>query len=137
MRIDPRWLLLLGLAAAPAAAQPTPSLTVTLTPPESLAVDDRAEVIATVAISPRNDGPILITPVSEGASVEVVRGRLSRPDADDPAANPLRFRIPIVARTPGTAVLRVHALGYACNARTKRCRSLETSTSAVLRVVAR
>ena len=138
MRIDRRlgWLAVaLVLPLAPAGAQPAPSIGVTLAPPERLAVGDRAEVIATVQIAPRNEGPILVTPVSEGAAVEVVRGRLSRPDAEDPAATPLRFRIPIVAHSPGTAVLRVHALGYACRARTRRCRALESSTSIVLRVL--
>jgi hypothetical protein len=121
--------------SAPAAeAQPAPALTVTLSPPERLAVGDRAEVIATVSLTPRSEGPILVTPISEGAAVEVVRGRLSRSDAEDPAASPLRFRIPIVARGPGTAVLRVQALGYACRP-SRRCRALETSSSVVLRVV--
>jgi hypothetical protein len=139
MRTDRRLLalvLVLGLAPA-AAAQPPPApgIEVRLIPPERLTVGDRAEVVAEVHIAPHNEGPILITPVSEGAPVEVVRGRFSRPDAEDPTATPLRFRIPIVAQSPGTAVLRVHALGYACGGPARRCRALESSTSVVLRVV--
>jgi len=91
------------------------------------------EVLAQVRIEPPSDAPLLLTPEAEGAAVEVVRGRMLRGDADDPEAHPLRFRIPIVARGAGTAVLRVRVSTWAC---AERCRSLKGETSTVLRVTA-
>ncbi len=103
-------------------------------PPASLTVGDRASVIAVVRITPPGDRPVLVTPSSEGTAVEVVRGRLLRGDADDPDAEELRFSIPIVARAPGTAVLRVHVSGWACD---ERCRPVEADTEVVMRVARR
>jgi len=137
MRID-RALWVLALVLAPAAHAQAPALEVRLTPPAALHVGDRAEVLADVTITPAGDAPLIITPASEGAAVEVVRGRLLRADAEDPSATPLRFHVPIVARAAGAAVLRVHALGYACPAPSPRvrprCRPLESTASLVLRV---
>lgn len=102
--------------------------------PPSLTVGDRASVIAVVRITPAGDRPVLVTPSSEGTAVEVVRGRLLRGDADDPDAEELRFSIPIVARAPGTAVLRVHVSGWAC---AERCRPVEDDAEVVMRVARR
>jgi hypothetical protein len=44
----------------------------------------------------------------------VVKGRLLRTDALDPQANPLRFELPVIAATPGIALLNVTVLTYRC-----------------------
>jgi hypothetical protein len=73
----------------------------------------------------------LLTPRSEGTAVEVVRGRLMRADARQPDAEELEFRIPIVAREAGTAILRVRASGYLCEA---RCRAVDAQASLIVSV---
>jgi hypothetical protein len=126
-----------ALGSRGADAQTTFELT--LVPPETLAIGDRADLIATVRV-PAGDrsrsSPLLLTPVSEGSAVEVVRGRLLRADADrDPDAERLRFRIPLVARTAGTAVLRVHARSFVCpRSPNADCHAVTTERSAVVRV---
>jgi hypothetical protein len=123
-------LLVVALAATPAAAQ-APAAEIALDPPASLRVGDRAAVVAEVRIRPAGTQPLLLTPSTEGTAVEVVRGRLLRSDAEDRDADVLRFRIPIVARTPGTGVLRVAVSGWAC---AERCRRVTAEASVVLRV---
>jgi hypothetical protein len=120
--------------AMPALGQEAPRVDLTMHPPESLTVDDRASVIVEVHVLPEGHRPVLLTPTSEGSAVEVVRGRLLRADAEDPEAAVLRFSIPIVARTPGTSVLRVHVSGWACE---QRCRPVESDAEVVLRVARR
>jgi hypothetical protein len=123
---------LLGLVVlANAAGQDAPRVELTIEPPESLTVDDRKSVIVNVRVVPEGHRPVLLTPTSEGSAVEVVRGRLLRADAEDPRAAVLRFSIPIVARTPGTSVLRVHVSGWACE---ERCRPVDADAEVVLRV---
>jgi hypothetical protein len=131
-----RGLIALAAAAAAAAvilarAQAPGGVEVTLEAPHALVAGDRAEVVAVVRIEPANDLPLLVTPRSEGAAVEVVRGRLLRADAEDPTAVPLRFRLPIVARGAGTSVFRVRVSGWACD---RRCAQVTGDASAVLRV---
>ncbi|MFW5920221.1 MAG: hypothetical protein ACOCUS_00170 [Polyangiales bacterium] len=123
-----------ALAAAslvPTARAEEPHVELTLTPPERLEEGDRARVVAEVRRPEGNDRPLLLTPSSEGTAVEVVRGRLLRADAEDPDARVLRFRIPIVARSPGTAVLRAEVLAHHC---TRRCRPLRARAATPLRV---
>ena len=84
-----------------------------------------------VSLAPGQGAPLLVTPTIEGSAVEVVRGRLLRSDAVDPQASPLRFRLPIVANSPGTSVLRVEVRGFAC---AQRCQPVQGSASLVLRV---
>ena len=120
----------LGWAAQPARAA-APAVQIELTAPDRLTEGDRARVVAEVTLPEGNDRPVLLTPSSEGTAIEVVRGRLLRADAEDPDARPLRFRIPIVARGPGTAVLRVEVLGHHCD---RRCRPLRAESQLVLRV---
>lgn len=129
------WLAVLAiLGAAPGRAQDDATaapLALTLAPPPALAVGDRAEIVALLARGPTARGPVLLTPTSEGSAVEVVRGRLLTIDADDRAADPLRFRIPIVAATAGTSVVRVRASGWACE---PACRAVEVESRVVLEV---
>ncbi len=77
--------------------------------------------------------PVIVTPTEEGTAVEVVRGRLVRADAEDPDAETLRFRIPLVARESGTGVVRVHVNTFECDERDE-CRALEGESALTLRV---
>lgn len=139
MRVDSLRGLIAGLAAvatvaASARAQDEPApdgVAVRLVPPEHVHEGDRTEVMVEVRVRPAGRAPLLLTPTSEGQAVEVVRGRLLRADAVDPAAEVLRFRLPIVARAVGTSVLRVRVRAYTCRA---RCRLVEATEAATLRV---
>ncbi len=115
------------LWAASASAQG--ELVVELSAPGAIHEGDRAQITALV----RGAGPhpLLVTPRSEGTALEVVRGRLLRAEAEDPSSEVLEFRIPIVARSPGTSVVRVSAAGYACEA---RCRPVSAEASLVVQV---
>lgn len=119
------------VGAAPLAAQAPAGITLVLEPPASLVEGDGAEVIVVARISPPNDLPLLVTPRSEGSAVSVVRGRLLRADAASPEAADLQFRVPIVAHSAGTSVLRVRAAGWIC---AERCRQAIAEESVVLRV---
>ena len=79
-----------------------------------LSPGDHAAVVVEVHASEAARGPLLVTPSADGAAIQVVRGRLFRFDAEDPDADPLRFRVPIAAMSVGTAVLLVHVDGHAC-----------------------
>lgn len=137
MRGHPLRVLTCGLAlvALPAASaaesDAPPRLELTIVDPGVLHVGERRGIELSVRIEPDSGEPLLITPISEGAAVEVVRGRLFRSDATDPEASELRLHVPVAVRDEGTSVLRVEALGYTC---TPRCRALRTSASAVLSV---
>ena len=124
-----------ALLVAPARAQEPPrsddGVEVRLMPPERLRVGDRTEVIVEGRVRPAGRAPLMLTPASEGQALEVVRGRMLRADAVDPAAEVLRFRVPVVARAVGTSVLRVRVRAYTCRA---RCRLVESTESAILRV---
>ncbi|UJR82305.1 hypothetical protein [Sandaracinus amylolyticus] len=124
--------LAITLAALVARAQSDAAIEVALDPPARLAVGARAEVIVRVRASERAGRPMLITPSSEGSAIEVVRGRLTRGDAEE-AGGELRFRVPIVARTAGTAVMRVRVDGFACEA--GHCRALVVEASAPIEVL--
>lgn len=123
------WLVgvLVWLWAASALGQG--ALAVELRAPDAIREGDRAQITAVV----RGAGahPLLVTPRSEGTALEVVRGRLLRAEAEDPSSDVLEFRIPIVARSPGTSVVRVSAAGYACEA---RCRPVSAEAALVVQV---
>ena len=114
--------------AGPASAQ---DLRVELQRPEAVRAGDRTEVVAVVHHA--GSRPLLLTPRSEGTAIEVVRGRLMRADAVDTTASALTFRIPVVAREPGTSVVRVHVAGYVCQ---DRCRAVSAEASVVIEVAA-
>ena len=126
-RVAPAVPRVLALLLLPCVAHA--QLTVELRGPDNLRAGDTAEILVIVRGASRH--PLLVTPRSEGTAVEVVRGRLLRADALDPNADALELRVPIVARAPGTAVVRVRASGYACH---ERCRAIEAEASLVLRV---
>jgi len=112
--------------ASPAAS----GVSVTLSAPDRLIAGTTAMVVAEVHVPP-SDSPLLLTPTTEGTAVEVVRGRLLRADAERSANGTLRFRIPIIAKSAGTSVLRVRVMTYAC---ARRCRAEEADAFLVLRV---
>lgn len=107
-------------------------LLLTLQPEQHLARDAHTSIAVSVQLPEGSDNlPLLLTPRIEGAAVELVRGRLLRSDAKQTDATHLRFEIPVVARSEGTAILRVQLSTYAC---TERCRQVQVSASTVLAV---
>ena len=111
-RARPWWGVLwacLCLAAAPAAEG-----ALSLAVPDRLHVEDHVALTVTLELPGDARGPLLVTPRAQGSAIEVVRGRLLRADARDPAANPLVFDLPVLARSAGQAVVSVRALVYRC-----------------------
>jgi hypothetical protein len=132
------WLglgLCLLAASAGSRAQPPqpapPPVKMQLAPEQELRAGSHASVSVDVELPPGNDSPLLLTPSVEGSSVEVVRGRLSRSDGKARSEHVLRFEIPVLARTEGTAILRVELMTYVC-ART--CQRLLLNASQIIRV---
>ena len=124
-------LLLVTLGAAPlSAAEGTPS--VSIRGPDALAADAHASIPVLVGLAAASaDWPLTLTPRVEGTSLELVRGRFLRADAKQVDATHLRFDVPVVARSQGTAILRVELLTYTCD---PECRSVTVQDSRVLQV---
>jgi hypothetical protein len=97
-----------------------------------LSPGDHASVMVEVHVAEAARGPLLVTPSVDGAAIQVVRGRLFRFDAEDPSADPLRFRVPIAAMSVGTAVLLVHVEGHACEG--SRCEPVEAEARRAIEV---
>ncbi|MBO6936992.1 MAG: hypothetical protein JJ863_18620 [Deltaproteobacteria bacterium] len=106
------------------------ALRVELDAPASLRAGDRTTV--ELRVWAEDERPVMVTPRAEGDAVEVVRGRLLRPDAVDPGATPLVFRIPIAAREPGPARVRVEVHSFTCEG--DECRPVEGEAQLDLRV---
>lgn len=104
-------------------------------PPAELAVGAHGTLLLVVDAAPGARQPLLVTPSSDGPAVEVVHGRLFRSDAEDPAAFPLRFRVPIHASGAGDAVVRARVDGYSCVE--GRCLPVHAEASVALRVLSR
>jgi hypothetical protein len=122
----------LVLGASPRAAAGPPELQITLQPQQHLQRDAHTAIEVIVQLPEGSaELPLLLTPRIEGAAVELVRGRLMRSDAKQVERGRLRFEVPVVARTEGTAILRVSAMTYVC---TQSCQRVEATTSAVLEV---
>lgn len=119
--------LALIVSATIVRAQAAP-LTVRIESPDVMHPGDHAEIVALVHAEDAARGPLLITPTIDGAAVEVVRGRLFRFDAEDPTSDPLRFRVPVLARSVGTAVLSVRVDGHACEG--PRCAAVDAEATA-------
>lgn len=117
----------LAIVAVAARAQ-APALSVRIEAPAELHPGDHADVVALVHAEDAARGPLLVTPTVDGAAVEVVRGRLFRFDAEDPSSDPLRFRVPVLARSVGTAVLSVRVDGHACEG--PRCDAVDAEATA-------
>jgi hypothetical protein len=123
-------MLTLGIAARAIAA--APELQISLRPEQHLRRDAHTAIEVIVQLPEGSaDLPLLLTPRIEGAAVELVRGRLLRSDAKLVERGRLRFEVPVVARSEGTAILRVSVTTYVCE---DSCRRVEATTSAVLEV---
>ena len=116
------------LALVSSGRAQAPALNVRIETPREMHPGDHAEIVVFVHAEDAARGPLLVTPSVDGAAVEVVRGRLFRFDADDPSSDPLRFRIPVLARSVGTAVLSVRAVGHACEG--PRCTPVDAESTA-------
>ena len=121
-----------ALAIAARVIAAPPELQISLRPEQHLPRDAHTAIEVIVQL-PRGsaDLPLLLTPRIEGAAVELVRGRLLRSDAKWVEHGRLRFEVPVVARTEGTAILRVNVMTYVCS---ETCKRVEATTSAVLEV---
>jgi hypothetical protein len=123
-------VLALGICARAIAA--APELQISLQPEQHLPRDAHTAIEVIVQLPAGSaDLPLLLTPRIEGAAVELVRGRLLRSDAKLVERGRLRFEVPVVARSEGTAILRVSVVTYVC---TQSCQRVEATTSAVLEV---
>ena len=122
--------LLLLLTAADARGQAEP-VRIELAPEQSLRAGAHAAIEVLVQLPPGSDAPLLLTPSVEGDAVEVVRGRLSRPDAKPLPPDRLRFEVPVRARSEGTAILRIELMTYVCS---RTCQRVVLQGSQVLRV---
>jgi hypothetical protein len=122
-------LALLGCAALARAQEPR--VHVEIQGENTLEHAAHLGVPVVVQLPAAANAPLLLTPRVEGSAVEVVRGRLSRSDAKALDATHLRFEVPVVARSEGTAILRVDVSTYVCE---PRCVRVSASDSRVLHV---
>lgn len=125
------WLLLAPLLVGSASAR----LELAITPPAQLRQGDHGSIVLTLRLPASADRMVLLTPATSGGALEVVRGRLLRADARDPAASPLVFDLPVVAHGPGASVLEIHARGFVCSER--GCETLESTARANVLVLPR
>jgi hypothetical protein len=112
----------LGQPAGHSLAQPEAQPRLTLSLPAELHAGEHMLLTLEVWLPEHAGEPLLVTPFREGQSIEIVKGRLLRSDARNPRQNPLRFELPMVARSAGAAVVGVKLLAYLCR---ERCRALE------------
>lgn len=75
--------------------------------------------------------PILVTATHEGAVVEVVQGRFERAHAKAGAGGALVFRIPALAKAPGTGVVVARVESFIC---AKFCRAVRLTETAAVHV---
>lgn len=104
---------------------------VEISAPADLRPGMHANITVRVTLPKGKDTPLLLTPRAEGSAVEVVRGRLFRADAKALPDGSLAFELPVLARSEGTAILRVEVMTYVCK---ERCERVTYSESQVLRV---
>lgn len=106
--------ILMGPGASMLSAQEPEPIALAFEPIPRLVAGEHADLVLVVHLAPEVARSLMITPDVQGQSVEIVRGRFLRSNAVDPDANPLRFRIHVIARRPGAAVLYVRLQGYVC-----------------------
>jgi len=78
--------------------------------------------------------PLLLTVTSEGAAIQVVRGRFLGADGRDEHTQHgarLRFVVPIIVRAQGSAIVRAELLTYRCM---DGCRALRATSRRTLEV---
>jgi hypothetical protein len=127
----------LALAVCGRAAAVTGDPTLSVEAPSEMLVGARLSVPITVHIDRKAGNridtmPVMISAHTAGRALDVVKGRLLRADALDPNANPLRFELPVVASSPGVALLTVTLLTYRCGFRCEAIRS-ETTRQVLVR----
>jgi hypothetical protein len=134
-------LLVLGLEAPGGSArgqQPQPprplpeSAQLLIGAPPRLVVGAVAALELTVRTPGTEQQPLLLTPTVEGEAVRVVRGRLLRDDAVRVDGSTLVFTLPLAARRPGAALLRVSMLTYRCDPTS--CSEVRLEVSRMLQV---
>ena len=131
-------MLSLGAPGAPAHGQrPEPPRSLEdaellIGSPPRLVVGAVATIELTVRTAGPDQQPLLLTPSVEGEAVRVVRGRLLRDDAVRTDGGTLAFTLPLAARRPGAALLRVSLLTYRCD--TTTCREVRADASRMLQV---
>jgi hypothetical protein len=103
--------------------------------PRELHVGDHVSLLVMLTLPADAQGPLLLTPRSQGEALEVVRGRLLRADARDQKATPLAFDLPVVARVQGSAVLRVKVATFRCH--DQQCEPLELEAQKTVVVLPR
>jgi hypothetical protein len=123
-----------GALAEPSAATDAMRVTLRIEASDPLPVGTTAHVEVFVRVPDGDAQPLLLTPASEGEAVRVVRGRLMRGDAQPAPDGELRFDVPVVVRSAGTAMLRVDVLTYHCEA---SCQPLRATATRVLHAAAR
>ena len=127
-----RWLCAVTLSCVCGLARADePAVRIEIQGAQTLQRSAHALVPVVLALSVPDDTPLMLTPSVEGAAVEVVRGRLLRSEATVIDASHLRFDVPVVARSEGTAILRVEVATYVCR---PGCRPIAASALRVLRV---
>jgi hypothetical protein len=114
------------------AEPPATELRVEIAGPETLGRGSHISIPIFVTV-PRasQDMPLALTPHIEGEAVELVRGRLLRADGKLDENGRLRFELPVVGHSDGTAILRVEVMTYACE---PRCVRVDASQTRALRV---
>ena len=116
------------VVAAVAARAEAPALSMRIEVPDPLGVGGTAHADVFVRVPDANQ-PLLLTPAIEGEAVRVVRGRLLRADAHPAPDGELRFEVPLVVSSAGSAVLRVDVLTYRC---APKCEALRASGARLL-----
>lgn len=116
--------LVLTISAPVVAADP--NTRVQIDAPQELQVGARLSIPVSVQTDESDTTPVLLSATSAGRAINVVKGRLLRADAIDPHANPLRFELPVVAASPGVALLNITVLTYRC---AFRCEAVRTEAT--------
>ena len=119
------------LAAEANLAADSGGLSLNIAGDETLARAAHTSIPVIVTLPDGGEHPLLLTPSIEGSALELVRGRLMRADAKRVDAQHLRFELPVVAKSEGTAILRVEVMTYVCS---PGCRRVSASGSRVLRI---
>jgi hypothetical protein len=123
------WLCLPGGSTQ---AEPPQPVQISITGADTLTRDTHTALGVVVTLPPEGaEMPLALTPHVDGSAVELVRGRLLRADAKQARAGELHFAIPVVARSEGTAILRVDLMTYACD---PACRRIDVHGARVLHV---
>jgi hypothetical protein len=118
--------LAFGALAVGARAEAPLSLRIEAADPLGVGTTAHADVFVRV---PDASQPLLLTPSIEGDAVRVVRGRLLRADAQPAQDGELRFEVPLVVSSAGSAVLRAEVLTYRC---APKCEALRASGTRLL-----